>query len=86
MTSNGNFLQKQFQYSVFLRAPDLGWAARSSWTQHTIAQVLQGIRANGLSEKTNFGAKVALSQQIDGAARKTYSGTQVIRGPCFLDA
>ena len=28
----------------------------------------------------------ALSQLIDGAARKIYSGTQVIRGPCFLDA
>ena len=45
-----------------------------------------GIRSNGLSEKTNFGAKIALSQLIDGAARKTYSGTQVIQGPCFLDA
>jgi hypothetical protein len=51
-----------------------------------IAQDLQGIRVNGLSEKMNFMAKIALSQQIDGAARKTYSGTQVIRGPCFLDA
>ena len=51
-----------------------------------IAQDLQGIRANGLSEKMNFGAKIALSQLIDGAARKTYSGTLVIRGPCFLDA
>ena len=86
MTSNGNFLQKQFQYSVFLRAPDLGWAAGSSWTQHTIAQVLQGIRANGWSEKKNFGVKIALSQLIDGAALKTYSVTQVIRGPCILDA
>ena len=86
MSSNGNLIQKYFQYSVFLRAPDLGWAARSSWSQHMIAQDLQGIIANGLSEKTNFGAKIALSQQIDGAARKTYSGTQVIRGPCFLDA
>ena len=36
------------------------------------AQDLHGIKANGLSEKTNFGAKIALSQQIDGAARKTY--------------
>ena len=53
---------------------------------HMTAQDLQGIRANGLSEKTNFGAKIALSQLIDGAACKTYSGTQVIRGPCFLDA
>jgi len=43
-----------------------------------IAQDLQGIRVNGLREKTNFGAKIALSQQIDGAARKTYLGTQVI--------
>ena len=50
------------------------------------AQDLQVIRANGLSEKTNFGAKIAISQQIDGAARKTYSGTLVIRGPYFLDA
>ena len=50
------------------------------------AQDLQGIRANGLSEKTNFGAKIALSQQINGAASKTYSGTQVIRGPCFIYA
>ena len=51
-----------------------------------IAQDLQGIRANGLSEKMNFGAKIALMQLIDGAVRKTYSGTQVIRGPYFLDA
>jgi hypothetical protein len=50
------------------------------------AQDLQGIKVNGLSEKTNFGVKIALSQLIDGVARKTYSGTQVIRGPCFLDA
>ena len=50
------------------------------------AHVLQGIRANGLSEKMNFGAKIALSQLIDGAARKTYSGTQVIQGPYFMDA
>ena len=50
------------------------------------AHDLLGIRANGLKEKTNFGVKIALSQLIDGAARKTYSGTQVIRGPCFLDA
>ena len=49
-----------------------------------IAQDLQGIKVNGLSEKTNFGAKIALSQLINGAARKTYSGTQVIRGPCLL--
>ena len=49
-------------------------------------QDLQGIRVNGLSEKMNFGAKIALSQQIDSAARKTYSSTHVIRGPCFLDA
>ena len=61
VTSNGNFLQKQFQYSVFLRTPDLGWAAGSSWSQHMIAQDLQGIRANGLSEKMNFGVKIALS-------------------------
>ena len=54
-------------------------AAGSSWSQHMIAQDLHGIRANGLSEKTNFGAKIALSKLIDGAARKTYSGTQVIR-------
>jgi hypothetical protein len=66
--------------------PDIGWVAESSWSQHMIAQELQGKRANGLSEKTNFGAKIALSQLIDGAARRTYSGTQVIRGPCFLDA
>ena len=85
MTSNGNFLQKWYQYSVFLKAPDFGWAAGSSSSKYMTAQDLQGIRANGLSEKTNFGAKIALSQQIDGAARKTYSGTQVIRGPCFLD-
>ena len=51
-----------------------------------IAQDMKGIRANGLSEKTNFSAKIPLSQQIDGAARKTYSGTQVIRGPYFLNA
>ena len=51
-----------------------------------IAQDLEGIRANGLSEKMNFGAKIALLQLIDDAARKIYSGTQVIRGPCFLDA
>ena len=51
-----------------------------------IAQDLQGIRVNGLREKTNFGAKIALSQQIDGAARQTYSVTQLIRGPYFLDA
>ena len=50
------------------------------------AQDLQDIRANGLSEGMNFGAKIALSQLIDGAAHKTYSGTQVIWGPCFLDA
>jgi len=50
------------------------------------AQDLQGIRAKGFGEKMNFGVKIALSQQIDGAARKTYSGTLVIRGPCFLDA
>jgi len=54
--------------------------------QHMTAQDLQGIIANGLSEKTNFGAKIALSRQLDGAARQTYSGTQVIRGLCFLDA
>jgi hypothetical protein len=35
-------------------------------------QDLQGVRANGLSEKTNFVAKIALSQLIDGAARKNY--------------
>ena len=51
-----------------------------------IAQDMRGIRAKGLSEKINFGEKIALSQLIDGAARKTYSGTQVIPGPCFLDA
>ena len=51
-----------------------------------IVQDLQGIRANGLSEKTNFGVKIALSQLIDGAALKTYLGTQDIRGPCILDA
>ena len=51
-----------------------------------IAKDLEGIKVNGLREKTNFWAKIALSQLIDGAARKTYSGTQVIRGPCFLDA
>jgi len=70
----------------FFRAPDLGWAARSSWSQHMIAQDLQGIRVNGLSEQTNFGAKIALSPQIDGASCKTYLGTQVIRGPCFIYA
>ena len=86
MPSNGNFVKKYFQYSVFLRAPNLGWAARSSWFQHMIAQDLHGISVNGLSEKMNFGAKIALSQQIDGAAHKTYSGTQDIRGPYFLDA
>ena len=69
-----------------MRAPDLGWAAGSSWSQHMIAQDLDSIRVNGLSEKTNFGAKIALSQQIDGAAHKTYLGTQVIRGPFFLYA
>ena len=58
-----------------MRAPDLGWAARTSWSHHMIANDLLGIRVNGLSEKTNFGAKIALSQQIDGAAHKTYSGT-----------
>ena len=51
-----------------------------------IAQDMRGIRAKGLSEKINFGEKIALSQLIDGAARRTYSGTQVIPGPCFLDA
>ena len=50
------------------------------------AQDLLGIRANGLSEKTNFGVKIALSQLIDGAARNTCSGTQVIQGPYFMDA
>jgi hypothetical protein len=50
------------------------------------AQDLQGIRANCLSEKMNFGVKIALSQLIDDVARNTYSGTQVIQGPCFLDA
>ena len=45
-----------------------------------------GLNSELLSEKTNFGAKIALSQQIDGAAHKTYSGTQDIRGPYFLDA
>ena len=69
-----------------MRAHDLGWEAGSSWSQHMIAQDLQGVRVNGLREKMNFGAKIALSQLIDGPARKTYSGTQVIRGPCFLDA
>jgi len=38
-----------------------------------IAHVLQGIRANGVREKMNFGPKIALSQLIDGASRKTYS-------------
>ena len=51
-----------------------------------IAKDLDSIRVNGLSKKMNFFAKIALSQQIDGAARKTYSGTHVIRGPYFLDA
>ena len=51
-----------------------------------IAQDLLGVRVNSLSEKTSFGAKIALSQVIDGAALETYSGTQVKRGPCFLDA
>ena len=60
--------------------------SRVHMVQHKTGQDLQGIRANGLSEKTNFGAKIALSQQIDGAARKTYSVIQVIRGTCFLDA
>ena len=69
-----------------MRAPKLGWAAGSSWSQHMIAKDLDSIRVNGLSKKTNFGAKIALSQQIDGTARKTYSATQVIRGPCFQDA
>ena len=69
-----------------MRAPDLGWAVVSLWSQHMTAQDLDCIRAKGLSEKMNFGVKIALSQQIDGAARKTYSITQVIRGPCFLDA
>ena len=78
MTSNGNFLQQYFQYSIFLRALDFKLAAGSSWSQHMISPDLQGIRANGLSEKMNFGAKIDLSQLIDGAARKTYSGTQVI--------
>ena len=75
MTSNGNLIKKLFQYSVFLRAPDLGSVAGSSWSQHMRAQDLHSIRANGLSEKTNFGVKIALSQLIDGAARKIYSGT-----------
>ena len=61
-------------------------AAGSTWSQHMIGQDLQGIRVNGVREKMNFGAKIALSQLIDDAARKTYSGTQVIREPCFLDA
>ena len=61
VTSNGNFLQKRFQNSVFLRAPDFRWAAGSSWSQHMLAQDLLGIRANGLREKTNFGVKIALS-------------------------
>ena len=69
-----------------MRAPDLGWVAGSSWSQHMIAQDLDSIRVNGLRQKTNFGAKISLSQQIDGAAHKTYSGTQDIRGPYFLDA
>ena len=77
---------KNSSSTKFFRAPDLGSAVRSSWSQHMTAQDLEGIRANGLSEKTNFGAKIALSQLIDGAARKTYSGTQVKRGPCFLEA
>ena len=67
-------------------APDLGWTVGFLWSQHMIAQDLHSISVNGLSEKMNFGAKIALSEQIDGAAHKTYSGTQVIRGPCFLDA
>ena len=50
------------------------------------AQDLHGLSVNGLSEKMNFGVKIALSQQINGAAHKTYSGTQDIRGPYFLDA
>ena len=61
-------------------------SARSSWSQHMTGQDLQGIRVNGVREKMNFGVKIALSQLIDDAARKTYSGTQVVRGPCFLDA
>ena len=61
VTSNSNFLQKWYQYSVSLRAPDFGSAAGSSWSQDMTAQDLQGIRANCLSEKTNFGAKIALS-------------------------
>jgi hypothetical protein len=61
-------------------------AAGSSWSKHMIAQDLKGIRANCLSEKMNFGVKIALSQLIDDVVRKTYSGNQVIRGPCFLDA
>ena len=67
-------------------APDLGWTVGFLWSQHMTAQDLHGISVNGLSEKMNFGAKIALSQQIDGAAHKTYSGTQDIRGPYFLDA
>jgi len=42
-----------------------------------IAQDLHGIRANGSSEKMNFGAKIALPPQIDGATCKDlfwYSG------------
>ena len=42
------------------------------------AKDLHGISVNVLSEKMNFGVKIALSQQIDGAAHKTYSGIQDI--------
>jgi hypothetical protein len=44
-----------------------------------------GHKSEWLEREKKFGAKIALSQLIDGAARKTYSVTQVIRGPCFLD-
>ena len=37
-----------------------------------------GHRREWFERQTDFGVKIALSQQIDGAARKTYSGTQVI--------
>ena len=49
--------------------------SRVLMSQHMTAQDLQGIKVNGLSEKMNFGAKIALAQLIDGAARTTYSGT-----------
>ena len=37
-----------------------------------------GHKSKQMEREKNFVAKIALSQLIDGAARKTYSGTQFI--------